>query len=63
MAFRRGNNTFLPISEYPLAERLKKYGAKGAVAEVTVDYSVSDIRDFVIEVFEVGGREARLDLV
>jgi hypothetical protein len=63
MAFPRGNGTFLPVPEYPLAARLKKYGSKGAVAEVTVDYAVPDIRDFVVEVFEVGGGIARQDFV
>jgi len=63
MAFRRGRGTFLPIPEYPLAERLKKYGQKRAVAEVTVDYSVPDLREFVIEVSEVGGGEAKTKLL
>lgn len=63
MAFRRGRKTFLSIPDYPLAERLKKYGRKGAVAEVTVDYSVPDISEFAVEVFEVGGSEARTDLI
>lgn len=63
MAFRRGNNTFLPIGQYALADRLKKYGRKNAVAEVTVDYSVPDIAEFVVEVFEVGGGQAKIDLL
>jgi hypothetical protein len=63
MAFPRGLGTFRPIDQYPLAERLKKYGAKGAVAEVTVDYSVPDLRDYVIEAYEVGGAQARKDLL
>ena len=63
MAFRRGKSTFLPIPQYPLANRLKKYGRKSAVAEVTVDYSVPDIREFVVEVFEVGGGDVRKNLL
>jgi uncharacterized protein DUF7002 len=55
MAFPRGKKTFLPVEEYPLAERRKKYGMKGAVAEVTVHYSVPDIADVVVEVYETGG--------
>jgi hypothetical protein len=63
MAFPRGKKTFLPIDQYPLAERRKKYGPKGAVAEVTVDYSVPDVREFVIEAYETGGGEKRKDFV
>jgi hypothetical protein len=62
MAFPRGLSTFLSIDSYPLADRLRKYGAKGAVAEVTVDYSVPDLREFVIEAYEIGGSEKRRDL-
>jgi len=63
MAFPRGRQTFLPIDAYPLAERKKKYGVKGAVAEITVDYSVPDLRDFVVEAYEIGGGENRRDFV
>lgn len=63
MAFPRGRKTFLAIDEYPLAERWKKYGAKSALAEVTVDYAVPDLRDFVIEAYEVGGGRKRHDFV
>ena len=62
MAFPRGLSTFLSIDSYPLTDRLRKYGAKGAVAEVTVDYSVPDLREFVIEAYEIGGSEKRRDL-
>lgn len=63
MAFPRGQETFLPIEEYPLAERKKKYGVKRAVAEITVDYSVPDLREFVIEAYETGGGMSRQDLL
>jgi hypothetical protein len=63
IAFPRGVDTFLPIDKYPLAERRRKYGVKGAVAEVTVDYSVPDVRQFVLEAYEIGGGETRRDLL
>jgi hypothetical protein len=63
MAFPRGLQTFLPIDLYPIAERKRKYGTKGAVAEVTVDYSMPDLREFVLEVYEVGGGRRRQNLV
>jgi hypothetical protein len=63
MAWPRGTKTFLPIDEYPLAERRKKYGVKGAVAEVTVDYAVPDLREFVVEAYEAGGGRQKLKLV
>jgi hypothetical protein len=63
MAFPRGRKTFLPIEDYPLAERQKKYGVKGAVAEVTVDYSIPDLPEFVVEAYETGGGEKRKEFV
>lgn len=63
MAFPRGVNTFLPIELYPIAERKRKYGSKGAVAEVTVDHSVPDVRDYVVEAYEIGGGEPERDLL
>jgi hypothetical protein len=63
MAFSRGLKTFLPIEEYPLIERRKKYGIKSAVAEVTVDYAVPDVREFVVEVYEAGGGRTRQNFV
>jgi hypothetical protein len=63
MAFRRGRKTFLPIESYPLVERRRKYGEKGAVAEVTVDYSVPDVSDFVVAAYEIGGGENRKDFL
>lgn len=55
MAFPRGRRTFLPISEYPFDESCRKRGRKGAVVELTVEYSVPDIRDLVTSVSELGG--------
>lgn len=63
MAFPRGLGTFLPIDLYSIADRKRRYGVKGAVAEVTVDYSVPDLRDFLVEVYEIGGGEKRRDLL
>ena len=63
MAFPRGNHTFLPLEDYPLAERRKKSGLKGAVAEVTVLHSVPNIGDLVTEVYEIGGGQPRADLI
>jgi hypothetical protein len=62
MAWDRGKNTFLPLESYPLGERLRKYGVKNAVAEVTVEYSVPDIQDFVVCAYEIGGPEPKVVL-
>jgi hypothetical protein len=62
MAWDRGKDTFLPLEEYPLAERRRKYGVKNAVAEVTVDYAVPDLRDFVVTAYEIGGGEEKVVL-
>jgi len=56
----RGSSTFSSFDEFPYAER-KKYG-KGAVAELTVDYSVLDIRDFVVRA-EVRKSDEIIDVV
>ena len=63
MAFPRGLNTFSPIDSYPLTNRLRRYGVKGAVAEVTVDYSVPDLREYVMEAYEIGGSEKTRNLL
>jgi hypothetical protein len=59
MAWDRGRDTFLPLESYPLAERRRKYGVKNAVAEVTVEYAVPDIQDFVVCAYEIGGPEPK----
>jgi hypothetical protein len=63
MAFTRGKRTFLPLDVYPLRERLKKYGKKAAVAEVTVRHAVPDIANLVAEVYEIGGEEPKRNLL
>ena len=55
MAWPRGRSSFLPPSEYPFHELRGKRGRNNAVVELTVEYSVPDIRDFVISVSELGG--------
>lgn len=46
----RGSATFLPLHEYPFAERKKKEGIAGAVAELAVYYSVPDVLEHVTRV-------------
>ncbi len=54
---RRGLSTFRTISEYPLREA----GRRKAVAELTVEHSVPDIKDHVMEVERaVAGRFERI---
>jgi hypothetical protein len=55
MAFPRGRTTFLPIAQYPFEEYRRRRGRKEAIVELTVDYSVPDIRELVIGVSELGG--------
>jgi hypothetical protein len=43
------------MKDYPFEDFRRKRGRKNAVAELSVDYSVPDIRDFVISVSELGG--------
>ncbi|HEX8831319.1 MAG TPA: hypothetical protein VF705_09150 [Longimicrobium sp.] len=51
----RGADTFARISEYPYGLWRKKRGRKNAVVELAVDYSVPDVRDFVVRVEHVDG--------
>ena len=44
----RGLDLFRPLNEFPYTDR-KRYG-KRAVAEICVDYSIPDLRSFVIRV-------------
>jgi uncharacterized protein DUF7002 len=47
MGFPRGLKTFLPPDQYPFeAHKKTKGGAKKAIVELTVDYSVPDIAEF-----------------
>jgi hypothetical protein len=48
----RGMNTFLPISEYPFAEWAARRGSSNAVVELTIEYAVYDIDEFVLSVDE-----------
>lgn len=49
MAFPRGRNTFQPPDKYPFEmNKKKKGGARKAIVELTVDYSVPDISDFTV---------------
>jgi hypothetical protein len=43
----RGPQTFRSLREYPFAERRALRGIPNAVAEITVKYSVPDLREFV----------------
>lgn len=51
----RGPSTFLPLATYPFSEWDAKRRRKDPVVELTVTHSVPDIRDFVLQVEEVGG--------
>jgi hypothetical protein len=44
----RGITTFLGLVDYPYADRKKVRGVANAIAELSVDYAVPDISDFVI---------------
>lgn len=49
-AHPRGPDTFRPLGEYPFDERRRRFGRRGALAEVTVRYAVPDIRACLLEV-------------
>jgi len=46
----RGSRTFLPIAEYPFAERKRARGAQDAIIELAVDDGVRDILDVAVRV-------------
>ena len=50
----RGRDTFLPLDLYPFDRRRRQRGPRNAVAELAVEYSVPDIREYVISVEERG---------
>ena len=56
----RGLDLFRPLVSYPYEKR-RKYG-KNAVAELTIDHSVPDLRDFVIKVERRRGQEVHRTL-
>jgi hypothetical protein len=53
----RGKSTFLPMSEFPFEEWTKKRSKRKIIVEVTVDHSVPDISEFVIEVVHLKNRK------
>lgn len=53
----RGLDLFQPFATFPFETR-RKYG-KRAIAELSVDYSVPDLRDFVLRVERRSGTETR----
>ena len=53
----RGLDLFQPFAEFPFEAR-RKYG-KRAIAELSVNYSVLDLRDFVLRVERRGGASTR----
>ena len=59
MAFPRGRTTFQPPNKYRFEmNKKKKGGAKKAIVELTVDYSIPDLAEFTIRAthrkFEAG---------
>lgn len=46
----RGLDTFLPMSQYPFEHWSQKRSRSTAIVEVTIDYGVPDIKDFVTDV-------------
>jgi len=55
-AHPRGLRTFLPLSEYPYQDRVRR--RREPVVELAVDYKVEDIESFVISAVEMGGGRA-----
>jgi hypothetical protein len=51
----RGRDTFQPISEYPFEYWRRKRNVRDAVVELSVDYSVPDLRDFVLRAEHMEG--------
>jgi hypothetical protein len=58
-AHPRGSDTFLPLEAFPLEERLSRVGRAGAVAEVTVEDEVPEIRDMLLRVERWSGATQR----
>ncbi len=50
----RGLDTFLPLGQYPFGKWQKKRRGGDAIVELTVKYSVPDIKDLVTRVEEIG---------
>ncbi|HEX3754700.1 MAG TPA: hypothetical protein VHV26_06455 [Rhizomicrobium sp.] len=54
-ALPRGLKTFLPIAEFPFAERAKRRALADNVVELVIDHSVPDVATSVRTVWEVRG--------
>jgi hypothetical protein len=52
----RGQNTFLPIADYPFDRWSQKRGVSQAIVELAVEYSVPDIGEMVVKVEQVHGK-------
>ncbi len=60
----RGGDTFLSLSDFPFDSwRTKRGSPTKAVVEVTVKYSVPDIRDFVVGVVHMRDKEVTENIV
>ena len=51
----RGKNTFAKIQDYPYSEWSKKRNKIERVVELSVKYSVPNLRDFALRVVEMKG--------
>jgi uncharacterized protein DUF7002 len=55
IAHPRGPQTFQTLSDYPLAERRRKYGRAHAVAEVVVEDVVPDVSELLLRIDRYAG--------
>jgi hypothetical protein len=54
----RGSDTFLPLVDFPFDDwKAKRGSGKKAIVEITVKYSVPDIRDFVTDVVHMKNKK------
>lgn len=58
----RGSRTFLALDEYPFESRRKAKGVANAIAELAVDYAISDIGELVLEVHQMRGADVEATL-
>jgi hypothetical protein len=58
MPHPRGRDCFIPLSQYPFAEWHRKRRGREPVVELSVEYSVPNLTDFVESVALVGRGEA-----
>lgn len=49
----RGHRSWIPVTEYPYDDYRRRFGARGALAEVTVRDGVPDVLDLTLEVHQV----------